>query len=381
KYEREYYFKGSRLVSPVFFHTRNWSIEESEFFSFRLSDRSYFNRYAANRLDDFVEEVLEKLGASGKEKRALRKNKIIYVLARDGDEIERLTGSHARGIYLPAYDYVVTSFICHYHELVHLLVNYRLKSLPVITHPFLQEGLAVALGGRGGKEPGVILDLGYFLFRAGIVELESLLDRKGFFSQDASLSYPACGLYNRFLLEELGPARYLELYLRYSRRMSRSPDHGREKIPAGDLPSSGLWRLFLDRYSQFEDICFKGSGKKGRALFSTDKASVYDAGESYCMELGSPLTIPGSGKLAGCRSSLFEEMAGEGQRYKGEKYLVAANGEEIGVYNLWTGTLAANFVSSFSWPPRSIPCREGTVRFFVHKRVFDEPLEGVEGLE
>jgi hypothetical protein len=143
----------------------------------------------------------------------LKKEKIIYILCKDEDEIEKLTGYKARGMFNLAYDYVISTFNCHYHELLHLLMNYKLKNIPPYTHSFLQEGFAVSFGGRGGKEPEVILNLGCFIAESKFLEYKELLSLDKFRNFDVSMSYPLSGLYNNFIISNFGIDNYLKLYL------------------------------------------------------------------------------------------------------------------------------------------------------------------------
>jgi len=376
QYERHYYFKGSKLVSPVYYHTRNSQRDESRYFSFYISDSLSFNSYAATRLDSFVESVLELLEFSAEQKERLRKGKIVYVLCRDEDQIQELTGFRIRGMYVLDHDYVVTTFTCHYHELVHLLVNCKLQNCALEIHPFFQEGIAVALGGRGGKEPEVILDLGYFLLGSELVELGSLLGREEFLDQDASFAYPASGLYNLFLLKELGAGNYLGLYRKYSGLKDSQPP---DRIDRADLPGDECWQAFLRGYSQFDKIYFESSPSfekshpEARVVYQGENTRIFELGESYFFQLGDTLILSDSSKPERYRSSKFSELFGD-SKYSGEKYLVAASPEEIGVYNLFNNNLEANFVSSFSWPPQSIPLNRGRVEFHLRKTVFDQPL-------
>jgi hypothetical protein len=370
-YQKFYYFQGNYLVSPIYYFTRQWPRRESEYLSFIVSDSTFFNSYAAGCLDRFVESTLTSLGAGEEEKNKLRNEKIIYVLARNEEEIKKLIGHRARGMFILAYDYVVSTYSCHYHELTHLLANYILKNPPLETHPFFQEGLAAALGGRGGMEPEVIADLGYFLFQAGMVGIGALLDRNDFIKVDASLSYPASGLYNLFLLQKLGAKEYFQLYRKYSASKDSSCPGS---VNMKDLPRDDSWQAFLESYRQFEKVYPGESPHERRLIYDGKKGRIFDAGESYYFELGDTLLFAESSSPPGYASPRFHELKPHG-RYTGEKYLIAAGPEEIGIYNLFTNNLAANFVRSFSLTADKIPYLPGRTGFYVRKEVFDQPLE------
>ena len=179
-YHREFYFRGNLLVSPISYYTRNWFIKDSKHFRFILSDTLYWNSYCTENLEQFYQRTATLLGFSAKQEKLIEQQKIYYILCHDEAEIKDLTGFITRGMYNLANDIVITTFNAHYHELVHLLINFKLKNLPLYTSPFFQEGLAVALGGRGGKEPQVILNLGLFLQKSKMLSYQDILSKNNF---------------------------------------------------------------------------------------------------------------------------------------------------------------------------------------------------------
>ena len=187
--EYAYYFENDKLVSPVYYHSRDWMRIESEYFVFCPDDPDGITDYSMKRLDEFVESVANTLGISPAGLGELRKNKLYYFLCGDGDEIQKLTGYQTRGMYNLAYDYVISIYRCHFHEIAHLLINYRLKTLPLRTHPFFQEGFAVAVGGRGGRDRSVIANMGLFLEETGIAAHTDFLSYEAFTGTDASIAY------------------------------------------------------------------------------------------------------------------------------------------------------------------------------------------------
>ena len=231
----------------------------------------------------------------------------------------------------------------------------------------------MALGGRGGKEPGVILDLGYFLAKSGFVDISSLLERKSFDSQDPSFFYPLSGLYNSFLLKELGLDRCLALYLKYS---GTAEAVSVMKVRESDLPGRERWQDFLDKYKQYENVYFAAPPRLTEPVWQGGGGSIYRAGESYFFRIKAPLLLGRESEGAGSSSALFSELLPESD-YRGEKYLITANSAEAGVYNLLTGNLEANHVCGFSFDAESVPASGEFFEFFVRKKLFDRPLEGM----
>jgi hypothetical protein len=368
---REFYFRGNRCISPLAYFARNWAITDSKHFRFIISDSSCFNTYCIEKLETFLEQTAVLIGLSDADMRGLQKGKIYYYLCRDENEIERLTGFRARGMCNLAYDAVISTFSNHYHELLHLLINYRLRHLPLYTHPFLQEGFAVAYGGRGGMECNVLMNLGEFLWRSQFVDFQSLLSKTEFEQLDASLSYPAAGLYNRFLIETAGIERYLRLYRKHS---GAAGDRSVSRIALDELPPHSAWQAYLHDHMQDAAITLDSASSDAQVIFKDESASIYADNTRYYFSLSDSLFLPGSIVSPGYMSKVFRERF-PGSTYRNEKYLISANAEEISVYNLFTNNLIANYATSFSIPPKNVPQRENTCCFSIRKKVFDVPIE------
>ncbi len=172
--------------------------------------------------------ISDTLGFTQIEKDLLRKQKIYYIFCKDEEEVQALTGYKSKGQAILAFDEVITAYQTHFHELAHLLINYKLKNLGLYTLPFIMEGFAVAMGGRGGMAPRVVTDVGYYLQKTGFLTYDSIITNESFLSQDANMTYAVAGYYNTFLFNELGANKYLELYkkvngdLEYVKRIRNS---------------------------------------------------------------------------------------------------------------------------------------------------------------
>ena len=73
--------------------------------------------------------------------------------------------------------------------------------------------MAVHFGGRWGETPEALRDLSAFLYRQGLVEIDSILTMDGF-GRDASadIVYPIAGSFAGFLIDRIGIAPYFQLY-------------------------------------------------------------------------------------------------------------------------------------------------------------------------
>lgn len=373
-YKREYFFKNGRYISPELYYTRDWKNFTSKYFNFFISDPSLFNSYSADKLDSYVEAISNLLNLTKDDKSVLEKNKIIYILCRDEKEIEKLTGFNTRGMYMLAFDEIVTTFNTHFHELSHLLINFRLRSLPLYTLPFLQEGFAAATGGRGGLMRNIIMDAGYYLEKSGYIPYNSILTKKEFASEDASMTYPVAALYNYFLLKELGIESYLKLYRSLSGSGKFVENLGTDSIR---FPSEMHFKEFLNSYNYMGGISFEEKGAPGRLVYEGASGKIYDGGSFYIVRLKSNMVLSSPEKPQNYRSKKFEEIF-PGVKYNGQKYLITSNAREISVYNLYTNNLTGSWSAGFSFSHKNVPVQEGYYQFYLSKDIFDEGLQYLE---
>jgi hypothetical protein len=369
-YKTKYYFKNQYLISPPFFYFIDWERIESEHFIFYVSEPVFFNQYSIDMLEQFIVEMFSDMNYTREEIQHLKENKIIYILCKDEDEIELLTGYKARGLCNLAYDYLITTYNCHYHELVHLLMNFKLKELPLYTHPFFQEGLAVALGGRGGKEPSVILNLGHFISESEFMDYNELMNANNFKNYDASMSYPLSGLYNKFLLSSFSFENFVELYRKYS-----SSNVSQSIISPDDLPDISKWEDFLDGYST-DNISIDFNEESYNSLTENDFYYLKANEEYYLVGTKESLLISTPDKQKKYLSKIFRDSYFD-KEYNGEKYLINVNDSEISIYNLYTDNLIANYVSGFTLEMKPVPKENGLYKFTVKKNIFDASIENL----
>lgn len=217
-------------------------------------------------------------------------------------------------------------------------------------------------------EASVLLPLGGFLYCSQFVDLPSLLEKQSFGQLDASLSYPAAGLYNLLLIETVGMTRYLRLYRKHS---GSSQDQAVMHIDPSELPAENRWESYahdpLLQKTVFPDSVLRND----RLIISSDSAIISEDGAYYHFQLSRPLLVPGERPMPHYVSKIFHGAFPDGE-YKGEKYLIRANAEEISAYNLYTNNLLANYAWSFSIPPVKVPMVRGRYCFSVRKIIFDD---------
>lgn len=371
-FTREYFFKDSYLISPPYYYGRKWTKKESKFFIFHLSEPALFNQYVEERLDSFVEKICKFLKFGDEQIKNLKRSKIHYYLCKDGNEIKMLTGYDARGLYYLPYDYIITTFNCHYHEILHLLMNYKLQNPFLYTLPLLQEGFAVAFGGRGGKEPDVILEMGVFLAENNFLNYNNLLSKRDFKQYDATMTYPFAGLYNKFLINELGISKYITLYEKYSGSES---DIESLKINLHELPSNSKWKDYIKNYSDSNSIKIGVTKYSGIKEIKVRKNTfvISEDQDSYVFRIKNKLFLSPAQKINNYQSKLFRELFPHKQ-YRSEKYAIIADSNEVSVYNFYSNNLIAKYVKSFSVSNKRVPQLNNLYQFLIKKNLFDKSL-------
>ncbi len=372
KFTKEYFFKDTFLISPPYYFGRNWVTEKSKFFIFHISSRVLFNHYAEERLDNFVGNICNKLKLNNEQIKNLKKNKIHYYLCKDDSEIKKLTGYDARGLYYLPYDYIITTYNCHYHEILHLLINYKTQNPSLYTLPLFQEGFAVAFGGRGGKVAEVILETGAFLGINNLLNYNSLLSKEEFNQFDATMSYPLAGLYNKFLIYELGINKYFSLYEKYSG--DESVIEGL-KINLNDLPPDDRWEIYLKNYPDSNSIKIDISNYDEYKEIESRK-NIFFISENpdyYSFMIKDTLLLEPAQKDNYYQSKLFLELFPH-KKYKSEKYGILADSNEVSIYNFYSNNLIAKYVRNFSPLNKKVEQINNLYQFEIKKKIFNEPL-------
>lgn len=247
-------------------------------------------------------------------------------------------------------------------------MNYKLKDIPLYTHSFLQEGFAVAFGGRGGKDAEVILNLGRFISESNFLNYNELLNQDSFRKTDASMSYPMSGLYNKFLIKLFGIDDYLELYLKYS-----ANDLNNSTISQNDLPPESEWQHFVGESTNFEQIKVDFNEKDFKTIVDNSTYTLKEDKDAYLIKTSGNILISTPKKNDNYTSTIFRKFYPE-IRYDGEKYLIRINDNEISVYNLLTNNLIASYVRVLTLDMKPVPKGNSLYTFCIDKSVFDESL-------
>lgn len=371
-----YIFHNSKLISKPNYYSRDWAKLNSKYFIFHPSDSTLLNPYSIKNLDAFVDRILAALKFNDVEIKKLEDEKIHYFLCKDESEIKQLTSYASRGQYYLANDYIISTFNNHYHEIIHLLINYKLKTNNLYTLPILQEGVAVAFGGRGGKEPKIILDMGAFLVRSNFLDYKMLLSKSDFYQYDASMSYPVAGLYVIFLIESLGIEEFLKLYIKYS---SDAVGISQMQIDLNELPINTDWEKYVTEIQneRLINISEIDENKFASELIENENIIVYENKTEYLIKLKNSIGLKQKNNHYNYNSKLFSELF-PSDKYQNEKYIILSNSEEVSIYNLFTNNLLAKYVRGFSTDNKSVQQKSGYHIFSIKKNLFDESLESMQ---
>jgi hypothetical protein len=376
-YERTFYFHRGKFICPTTYLTCKWQTKESKYFIFKISNPKYHNDYCVKMLDDFVDSLCTMLDVDPSRKKVLKQEKIYYIFCENEAEVESLTGLKTRGMYITAFDEIVTSYNTHYHELAHLLINFKLQTLGLYTLPFFLEGFAVAVGGRGGMSSRVVTDLGYFLEKSGYLTHDSIFTNQSFYNYDANMTYAVAGLYNLFLLNQLSPSSYLELY--------RKANGGLEKIntlnfATLDLPARG-YETFLTEYEEHKSIKFlpKDTAKPERR--SPGDFGFVPANAYYKFFVSNSAVFTPADEWYGDKgysSKLFAEKFREDWGgFGSDRFGILVDSNRIRVFNFYTDELIASYDRNLSVESESVPFikADGEYVFFLHRNVFRNELD------
>jgi hypothetical protein len=383
-YSKQFYFKNGKWVSPVTYYSKDWATKTSKYFIFKISEPKYFNDYCINKLDEFVDSIAVLLEFTEQEKKLLEEEKIYYVLCRDEKEIERVTGFNTRGIYITAFDEVVTTYNTHYHELAHLLINYKLKTLSLYTLPFFQEGFAVAVGGRGGMAKRVVLDIGYYLHNSGFLTYDSIITNEGFYKEDASLTYPVAGFYNAFLLKEMGTGAYVELYKKVNGDLNFI-----QLLKADNLIlPGGTFVNFLDNYGMYSTVYVNAGDTNKPRLLLPDGTEVIMRGSPgdfmkvnsyYKFIVNSPFLFSPEDKdlYKDYISKKNKDVLDDEDKIGNwpPKYGIVCDSLSIRLYNFYTNEVIASYSTGFSIDQNFVPFSNDNYSFFINESVFENDLD------
>ena len=352
------------LIHAQDYHARDWSIVESGYFRIHAHPRvlAFLNQATLAAADTFVEAMADSLDLSKELRTELATSKIEYFYCDSDSTVKEIIGHQVQGTFdLPTNDIISATFP-HFHELLHLLVNAKLKKLPLFTLPLFREGIAVRYGGRWGKGSNALADLGIFMHRQEIVPFDSILTFSNFSGYSgADIAYPVAGVFTGYLLERLGLERFLQLYLAFSGPFEQlqAMTTAEIQVKIADLTEQADWTAvmadfseYLDTYSEKHGVAHPGGLAKAKPILSQPAFTVASDGDWLAFDFPCPPTDTVAGtllwgkvdKFAAGKSALFIEQFKADRAFDGYRYSVRFDQFEVGLYDYATNQLLAKYI-------------------------------------
>ncbi len=394
-YKQAFFFKNDMMISPLTYFTRNMIQLKRGYVTFYTTDPSLLSNYSMNHVSMFIKDQSQAIAgffdnksqsewlsyedASWRHFYGIKYNPLIYIVCKDTHQIELITGFNTLGLSDLSMDAVISTSNSHYHELIHLIMNFNMSSIPLYTHPLLQEGIATYLGGRGGRSADVMLQSGEWLKEMNIIPLDSLLANQSFQQQDASISYSLSALICKEFIDHYGLKRFIQLYKRYS--------VNEEAIQSLTISKTdlNLDELFNDNGKSFQTIISCNDLSKGlfnlkaniRPVFSQKNLTIWNVvsqkthnaywkfeGFGTFLSKADDPEIYLTGSFKGYRSRLYKEKL-PGKEYRFEHYLLLLTENEISLYDLYLDQLIAIYSNEFVQDSKKIILKNGKVTFYL----------------
>jgi hypothetical protein len=345
------------------FYAAEWPVTESKYFRIHAHpDKGvYLNPAVLEEADNFVERMCDSLKIDKNTRSTIAQSKIEFFFCNSDSTVNVITGYHTKGLLDLASNDIISADFPHFHEVMHLLVNISLKDIPLQTLPLMREGYAVQQAGRWGKRASALLDLGVYLYKEGLVDLDSILTIDGFeASGGADIAYPVAGLVTSYLIEKMGPVQFWALYREcsftdYTLDTLGSLEVRRRLVKAtgaADWPAVKTdFAAYLDRISDHLAVAKAGGIEGAKELASGDYFAITQTKDWICFDLSSDtglvqgnLLLLKDPRLVGGRSHLFEEQYGVTQPFEGYRFGVRFDQNEAGLYDYATNELVAKYI-------------------------------------
>jgi len=379
------------LLFPQDLYARGWPVTETKYFRIRMHPEAQklLNPVAMKDVDRFVEETARIIGLDSDALDFLEREKLDYFFCHDDNLVRDITGYVIKGTYDLASDDIISAFFPHYHEITHFLVNFKFRRLPLYTLPLLREGVAVYFGGRFGKSPASLFGLGGYIYREGLVSLDSMLTMEDFErSASADLAYPLAGIFASYVIDRQGAEVLMDLYSKasgsFDSLVSLSVDDVRSLI----LPAvkKDTWEQFrsdfdayLDGWLNSDANLYPGALPGGKTTLKTDRLTVTRKDDWLSVTVTFPQGTNPTGNLlfgsekdlVGTTSALFLEQYRNSESFEGYRFGLRFDANEVGLYDYATSVLLAKYIFGISPSPDYYSEAEKKITLRFHRDLVD----------
>jgi len=197
-----------RVTLPYLQATRAWTRREGRYFRLRAKRLVDVSTQAMQAADNAIARAFTELGTPEAAQLRLERVKLEYFLCDDEADVRALVGTVRRAGYLPGGERVVARVLPNLNAVARLLVNLTLRTAPPRNVPWVEEGLAAALGGTDDISAEVLIQ------RArDVVARDPTRLGAPFAAGAASDSVTAwmSALWCKALLQELTPGGFVDL--------------------------------------------------------------------------------------------------------------------------------------------------------------------------
>jgi hypothetical protein len=347
-------------------YSAGWPIKESRYFRIHVhADKvQYLNQAALDEADAFVDRIADSLKLDKAARSEIASKKIEYFFCDNSVTLTAITDQNTRGVLDLASNDIISTDFPHFHEITHLLINIKLKQLPLTTIPILREGIAVKFGGRWGKRASSLMDLGAYLYRQKLVSLDSILTTLGFASAaGADIAYPVAGDFSAYLITRLGMVKFFDVYLALSRS-----DNSLDTLSQPEIESAlckaltkANWAEVVTDFEAYLDnalpsmaVAVAGQELKGAVLIKGDGFTATSDRDWLNFEFSvdttahdGALLFGADKRLQGAHSYLWDEQNRD-EPFSGYRYAVRFDQNEAGLYDYATNELLAKYIFGIS---------------------------------
>ena len=389
-FDDQYYW----LAYPQDYFCEGWPITETKYFRIHYHpDRArYLNPVSLAETDRFVEILADSLDLSKDDLKMLEEGKIEYYFADRDETVQQITGFLIKGTYDMASGDIISAFFPHNHEITHLLIDFKLRELPLYTLPIMRSGAAVYHAGRWGKAPNTLMELGAYLLEYEIIELDSILTMKGFKRHSGSdIAYPVAGLFSAFLMEETNRWDYLDLYRDLSGPFDSLNGMTEQQVQQVFVKAikADSWSDLEKKFNEFcqeriteKAVVLPGAIDGGKSILKEDQFEIrsdknwvsFECWGKPAQPVAGNILFDPVGDLANAGSSMFEEQYPQEFVFEGFRFGVRYDQNEVGLYDYATNYLMAKYIWGISPSEEYYDSTQNQISVRFRKELFNGQL-------
>jgi hypothetical protein len=223
--------------------------------------------------------------------------------------------------------------------------------------------LAVCLGGRWQRSPGVIFAFGEYILKYDIMDIDSVLAFNDVADTAAGdLVYPVGACLAEYLYNTLGEDRFFELYRALSGKRREVQDFTVDDVRTTIMKAAGqsweefgtAFRSFVDSQAPYRGLIYPGTVEAKRILIDQEGVAIscsdkwiqvsYQPNDSGMTEVS--VLFDEVPEMHGKSSVLFAEQFKGIRDYTGFRFGLKMDKNEIGLYDYATNQIVAKYIDN-----------------------------------